>query len=270
MTDKINFKEPDWTDIPSHCPHCDADLEHDLDDGGRTGWKTSYRDGESNHGEYTEVYCLSCEFPLQRHYSKSDITTTEDPFIDPTPWVFRAHELETETGLKHREAQVEALKEENRSHPEIASQLGISESTVGEYSRRISQRIEEGIWTLEELGTETDPLRHMEAHLDGLVVTPSKKWECPACNAELKPGSGVKFVGEYVGKGWQTIEIYCNECDPDVTGGVFDEAPDFTVTYAVVEGRLDTQGDDYVEVEGSWNSRDSLTLRDPSIRKIIN
>lgn len=270
MTDKINVKEADWADIPSHCPHCDADLEHELEDDWRAGLKTAYRDGESNHGEYTEVHCLSCESPLQRHYPQSEITTTEDPLIDPAPWVFRAYELETQTGLKHREAQVKALKEENRSHSEIASQLGISESTVGEYSRRISQRVEEGIRTIEELGTEIDPLRHMEAQLDGWVVTPSKKWECPSCNAELKPGSGVTFIGEYVGKGWQTIEIYCDECDPDLTGDAVDEAADFTVTYAVVEGILDTKGDEYVEVEGSWHSRDSLTLRDPSVRKIIN
>ncbi len=270
MTEDINVKEPEWKEIPDNCPACGRDLERDLDEGGRHGWKTGFRDGESNHGEYSEVYCLSCDFPLQRHYDEADVTAVEDPFVDPQPWVFRAQKLERDTVLKHREAQVRALKEENYSHSEIADRLGISESTVGEYSSRITTRIEEATQTLEEFGNEVDPLRHIQGQLDGWVVTPAHHWRCASCEADLGPGSDVTVVAEFVGRGWKTMELFCNECDPDVTGGVFDEAPDYNVTYTVADGTLDTQGDDYVHVPGSWNSQDSLTLRDPSVRKIIN
>lgn len=271
MTDDITFKEPDWKDAPSNCPHCGKHLEPShVKQGGQITRKIGYRDEESNHGEYTELYCVSCNSPLQRHYSDVDISVTEDPFIDPEPWVFRAYELEAETVLKHREAQVKALKEENKSHSEIADQLGISESTVGEYSRRASNRIEESIRTLEELGQEVDPLRHIEGQLDDWIVTPAHQWTCASCRTDLGPGVSAKVVSEFVGRVWKAIELFCDECDPDVTGGVFDEAPDYNITYAVVEGTLDTQGEDYVEVPGSWDSRQSLTLRDPSIRKIIN
>jgi transcriptional regulator with XRE-family HTH domain len=264
----INIKEPDWKDIPDHCPLCGKDLERDLDDGGVTGWKIDYREGQSNHGEYSEVYCLSCDFPLQRHYAESDVTATEDPFIDPEAWVYRAQILETDTVLKHREAQVRALKEEGNSHSEIADQLGISKSTVGEYSSRINNRIEESAQTLEELGDQIDPLRHIEAQLDGWTVTPASQWMCNSCNTKLEPGTDAKIIGEFVGDQWKPFEFFCSECEPNAAGGVFDEAPDYHITYAIVEGTLDRLGDDYVDQHRY--SHDSLTLREPSVRRIIN
>jgi len=48
------------------------------------------------------------------------------------------------------------------------------------------------------------------------------------------------------------------------------EALDYNITYALIDCRLDSIGDDYVDVEGSWGSRDSLAVRDPEVRKIIN
>lgn len=58
-----------------------------------------------------------------------------------TDWRERADLLREETSLKRREAEVRALKEQGLSHEEVADVLGISKSTVDEYSRRINDRI---------------------------------------------------------------------------------------------------------------------------------
>lgn len=270
MSDDIDIKEPDWKDIPDNCPYCGEGLENDLSSGRWSGLKIAYRDRSLTHGECSELYCLSCDSPLQRHYTEADVTVADDPLVEPEPWAYRAHELEDDTVLKHREAQVRALKELDKSHSEISDYLGIAESTVGEYSRRISRRIEESIRTLEEMGTGVAPLRHIEAQFDGWVVSSARRWVCPGCNAELAPGDDGTVVCEFLGNRWDAIELFCPDCDPDVNGIDLDEAPNLETSYAIVEGTLDAQGDDYVDVAGSRDSPKSLTLRNPSVRKIVN
>lgn len=63
----------------------------------------------------------------------------------------RAAELEAETALTAREADVQALKEQGLSHSEIADELALDKSTVDAYSARINDRIERSRATLEEL-----------------------------------------------------------------------------------------------------------------------
>lgn len=59
--------------------------------------------------------------------------------------------LVDETTLSRREAQVYAHKTEGRSHAEVAVELGISESAVGEYVRRIKGRLERAETTLRRI-----------------------------------------------------------------------------------------------------------------------
>ncbi len=63
----------------------------------------------------------------------------------------RAEELAERTGLKRREADVAALKEEGLTHQEISEELEISKSAVDTYSQRINERLDEARGTLEEL-----------------------------------------------------------------------------------------------------------------------
>lgn len=281
MSDDIEFTQPDWANLPEECPHCGTNFETTLSQGEAPTFHYKYEDGESTHGEYTQIVCVRCECIIQRHYEDGDVTTQDDPLISPSRWVYRAQVLENETGLKHREAQVQALKELEKSHAEIAERLGISESTVGEYSRRVSMRINEAARTLETLGDNVDPLRHIEGQFDGWVFTPAKRWRCANCDDELAPSDRAVIVAEFVGQQWQPIEIYCTECPSDdyvtaIHGDVIDleefldENRDYGVTCAVVEGELDTQGDDYVDVPHTLDFRDSLTLRDPDIREVLN
>lgn len=270
MSDEISIKEPEWRDTPDYCPRCDRDLERDLDDGGQSGWKVGYRDGSSDHGEYSEAYCLSCKFPLQRHYETAEVSQQEDPLVAPEPWAYTAEILEQDTTLKHREAQVKALKKQGCTHAEIADTLGISESTVGEYSRRISNRIEESIRTLEEIGVEVDPLRHIEAQFEGRIVMPTSGWTCGVCNTPLEPGIDAQVVSEFVGDVWKTVELFCDECEPEPYPEWDETAQETLTTYAIVKGELDRIGDAYVPNPTAPTSADSLMLRDVTVAQIIN
>ena len=62
--------------------------------------------------------------------------------------------LVEETTLSRREAQVYAHKVEGRSHTEVAIELGISDSAVGEYVRRIKERLERAETTLRQVDAE--------------------------------------------------------------------------------------------------------------------
>lgn len=63
----------------------------------------------------------------------------------------RATDLQERTSLKRREAEVYALKEAGYSHAEIAEELDLAKSTVDEYSRRITDRVNRARATLEEV-----------------------------------------------------------------------------------------------------------------------
>ena len=270
MDDKIAVKQSEWRDTPDYCPSCDRDLERDLDEGVLSGQKIGYRDADSNYGEYTEAYCLSCDFPLQRHYENVEVNQQEDPLVAPEPWVYSAEILEQDTTLKHREAQVKALKKQGCTHAEIADTLGISESTVGEYSRRISNRVEESIRTLEEIGVEADPLRHIEGQFDGWGVTSHNQWSCANCNTILESGDTAKVGAEYVRESWQAIDAVCEECDWESIPRVVEEAQVAPHPYAIVEGTLAEPGDTSLTGSSAPGTSPALTLKDPAVRQLLN
>jgi DNA-binding NarL/FixJ family response regulator len=66
--------------------------------------------------------------------------------------VCRAAELHEQTVLSQREAEIAAHKQiTGASHATIAERLGLSTSTVDEYSRRFKRKVTEAARTTEEL-----------------------------------------------------------------------------------------------------------------------
>lgn len=64
----------------------------------------------------------------------------------------RADELEEQTFLSKREAEVAALKQlDGYAHASIANFLDIDKSTVDEYSRRVAKKLDKAQATVEEL-----------------------------------------------------------------------------------------------------------------------
>lgn len=63
-----------------------------------------------------------------------------------------ALQLHETTELKQREADVQALKEQDLSYSEIAEMLSVEKSTVDEYSARINDRVERSRNTVQEIG----------------------------------------------------------------------------------------------------------------------
>lgn len=281
MTDDIKITQDDWVNIPNQCPNCGTEFKKSFSKDERPILKHRYQEGESTHGEYTQIECHTCDLVIQRHYENSRITSKDDPLITPSPWVYRAQILETDTVLKHREAEVQALKEKGKTHTEIAEILDIGESTVGEYSRRITARIEEATRTLEEMGQKIDPLRHIEGQFDGWMVTPSDRWACANCNTELCPGTDAAIVAEFVGANWKPIEIFCTDCmrDDYVTALMGEEinvnklvekTREYDITCVIVKGELDIRGEDLIGTSHPLESSDSLTLRDPDVQEVLN
>lgn len=76
--------------------------------------------------------------------------------MDSKTYEDRWRELRDRTALKPREAQVQALKEQDLSHSAIADELEISKSAVDEYSRRINDRVERARGTVEEIPDDQD------------------------------------------------------------------------------------------------------------------
>jgi len=281
MSDEIDLVGPDWEQRLDECPNCDREFKEALQRDERPVIYRDYEDGESEHGEYSQVRCIDCDFILQRHYENADVDVGDDHLIAVEKWSHRAQKLERDTVLKRREAQVKALKEEGRSHAEIADVLGVSESTVGEYSRRISNRIESAVETVHELDHDKHPEYPLVGKFDGWVVNPASKWSCAVCNSTLEPGDKTVLAVEYAGRVWKPIELFCDECtSEDYMTWVHGEEinrdellnanREAGSSCAVVEGVLDRLGDDYVDREDSLASPDSLTLRDPTIREFLN
>ena len=66
--------------------------------------------------------------------------------------ICRADELSQDTVLTRREAEVAAHKElTGASHGEIANRLGLTKSTVDEYSRRMKEKVRKAATTKNEL-----------------------------------------------------------------------------------------------------------------------
>lgn len=80
-----------------------------------------------------------------------DADKTPDEGVGRMDYQERAEELVETTVLKPREADVRALKELGLSHAEIAEELGISKSSVDEYSRRINDRLARARETVKKL-----------------------------------------------------------------------------------------------------------------------
>lgn len=260
---------PDVELLPETCPRCERELAQDVTgiEGPLIAADNVVK--ESKDGPYNEARCTVCDFPLARRYADPSITQQDDPLVDPEPWVYFSQILELETVLSRRTAQVQALKREGRTHGEIADILGIDESTVGEYSRRLSNRIEESIRTLEEIGDTVDPMRHLRSQFDGLVVAAPERFTCAVCGCSLSEGDDTRIVAEFAGpqdaKKWKRRGIYCDDCDHEQSLIAEGTLP----TSAIVDGVLDRQGEDYTPDPKTAYSKDSLVLRDPTIVRIV-
>lgn len=210
---EIPIKRPDWTDIPEQCPNCGAEFPDSIPDGSRSVPPNDYREGTSEHGDYEEAFCRKCGLILDRTYPENPSANEQDSFCSPDDWVYRAHALELTTSLKRRESQVAALKEDGLNHGEIASRLDISESTVGEYSRRINQRIDEAAETLVELNHDQNVADIIEQNFEHYPLVTASTWRCQACDVELTAGDRATIIFEELTGQWNTSDIFCTECD---------------------------------------------------------
>jgi hypothetical protein len=207
MTDSNISLHPDWAAIPDDCPVCNREFH--LSGAHRA---VSYDEGSSDHGEYTEATCLSCDAIIDRHYDDPD-ANAEDSFVKPDLWVFKAQDLELHSNLRRRESQVRALKEQNLSHAEISNVLGISESTVGEYSRRINTRLDEAEHTVAQIGHTTDFSSLLESVFEGFPAPFTQGLPCENCGGTIGEDERARIVLEYVSRGWEPRNVYCLDCD---------------------------------------------------------
>ncbi|WP_158589368.1 LuxR C-terminal-related transcriptional regulator [Halococcus sp. IIIV-5B] len=262
-------------ELPDRCPYCNQKL-------GMNGSTATFRvgNGTSEFGEYSQIECVSCEKIVKRNYGEEDVAQQDDPLIDPDPWVYRAEVLRNESSLKRREAQVRSLKEEGLSHGDIAEKLGISESTVGEYSRRITRRINESARTIEEIGQVIDPVRLIEGQFDGWVIYLGSEVKCPVCRTDLSVGDEAVVMAERVSDQWETVEIFCNGCPREeyVAAPYGPEQPVTEIfktgqgqtTFCLVEGELEARGPRLKENGFALEREESLTLSSPHVLEVWN
>nr|WP_152417697.1 hypothetical protein [Haloferax larsenii] len=163
----------------------------------------------------------------------------------------------------------------------MAETLGISKSTVGEYVRRVENRVEESIRTLEEVSNEIHPLRHMEGQLNGWPVFIGDEYPCGGCGSIIEAGSEAVAVLEFVGQNWQTHEMYCKECDRDdyhIAAPVghsmsidefFDEFQEAGSLVALVEADIGSLDARFASLRTPYKAG-SLTLEDPYVRDVFN
>jgi DNA-binding CsgD family transcriptional regulator len=98
----------------------------------------------------SETECVRCGATDDRDHGI--VVGLLDPLNETVCNVCRSDELVRETTMSEREAQVAALKQlGGHSHAEVADILDIDESTVGEYRRRITQKIRTAETTIDEL-----------------------------------------------------------------------------------------------------------------------
>ncbi len=212
MSDEIEIKTPEWLEYKLECPNCGQEFKQVIESDEFPTLKRHIDKEESEHGTREVVSCHSCNTTIQHHYPDSKVSAQEDPLVDPRPWVIRAQSLQSSTSLKRRESQVRALKESGMTHSEIAEELGISESTVGEYSRRIKDREERSAKSLQEFGFNTDLSDVLAGQLDGFPLTPASSWPCGNCGNEITHGDRARAVLEKLSGGWQGIDFYCDDC----------------------------------------------------------
>ena len=280
MSDKIELSSPDWERYEEKCPNCRQHFKTELDPDERPVLHKNFENGESDLGEFTEVQCSSCGLILQRHYPSVDISVQDDPLIEPEEWVIRAQVLKEDTALKKREAHVQSLKETGKSHEEIGNILGISESTVGEYSRRINERLSDAEDTLKEIDHSIDLSGVLEANFDGFVIGPMSSWICGNCGDSLEYGDDILVAAEFLSSGWDTFATYCTECSmDDLNHNVHGNSVDLWeyieknrkhgFTCAIVEGEIKPLGDAHVEDKMKLQSKNSMCLSNPKVRKLL-
>lgn len=211
MSDEIDVKVPEWLEFKTECPNCGQKFKQSLQPDDFTLY-CNIDTEDSEHGERSVVSCYNCKTTIQHHYPESEVSPQEDPLVKPRPWVIRAQDLQNNTSLKRRESQVQALKESGKSHSEIAEELDISESTVGEYSRRIKDREERSAKSLQEFGYNTDLSEVLAGQLEGFPLTPASSWQCGNCGNKISHGDRARAVLEKLTSGWQGINFYCEDC----------------------------------------------------------
>lgn len=106
--------------------------------------------------EYPAVFDQYAVLPPIGHETVSPIETIE--FLTFSE---RIDEVEAETLLSRREAEVFVWRERGADRKQVADLLGIAPSTVDEYSRRIKQKVETAFRTIDMLDADV--------------------WECPQC-----------------------------------------------------------------------------------------
>ncbi len=212
MSDEIDIKIPSWLEYKLACPNCGQEFKQVLQSDESPTLYRHIDTEDSELGTREVVYCNNCNTTIQHHYPDSEVSAQEDPLVNPDLWVIRAQSLQNNTSLKRRESQVRALKESGKTHSEIAEELGISESTVGEYSRRIKDREERSAKSLQEFGYNTDLSDVLAGQLEGFPLTPASSWPCGNCGNEISHGDRARAVLEKLTSGWQGIDFYCEDC----------------------------------------------------------
>ena len=270
-----NSSKPEF-DLPDNCPNCQSEI---FDRGTVRSYKIE--SGESSHGDFLEVRCTGCDIALQRKYESEDVSLQDDPLVNPAPWVHRAELLRMETTLKQREAQVQALKETGMTHAQVGEKLGISESTVGEYMRRIVDRIDKSGRTLDEINHSVDVLPLMAKQFEDWVVFPFSEAPCRGCGTRLEKGDKAVVAAERVSEQWKSIDAFCMDCSQDgyMTHQLgpehtltqrFMDSGNFSITSVWVEGTLDARGEKGKENPHTLENPESLVLREPHLKEIWN
>lgn len=106
--------------------------------------------------DYPAVFDQYTVLPPIGHETIAPIDTIE--FV---AFSARVNELEADTMLSRREAEVFVWRERGADRKQVSSLLGIAPSTVDEYTRRIKQKVETAFRTVDRLDAEI--------------------WECPRC-----------------------------------------------------------------------------------------
>ena len=147
--------------------------------------------------EYPAVFDQYTVLPPIGHETVSPIESIE--FLSFTE---RMDELEEETLLSRREAEVFVWRERGADRKHVANLLGIAPSTVDEYARRIKEKVNTAFGTVDLLDAEI--------------------WECPQCGERsIDPRTVISDES--------TIYVDCPNCGEvgrrEVTGAAASSTP---------------------------------------------